>query len=136
MSPVSETTVVMARNCSSLLVMDEPPSATFLYPNAYPVSAIVAPWRVIRKRQAEAPPEPNASEPVVCRSHSRCQGPSHAKSQEPQRSFFRDPQGYLFRREADFAGLAQNGQGSCVARTQTGFRNPSRPDGRACRPAQ
>src|SRR5580698_6091477 len=28
MSPVSETTVVMARNCSSLLVMGEPPSAT------------------------------------------------------------------------------------------------------------
>jgi hypothetical protein len=26
--------VVMARNCSSLLVMDEPPSATFPYPSA------------------------------------------------------------------------------------------------------
>jgi hypothetical protein len=26
---VSETTVVMVRNCSSLLVMDEPPSAIF-----------------------------------------------------------------------------------------------------------
>src|SRR4029077_9154128 len=74
MSPVSETTVVMARNCSSLLVMDEPPSATFLYPNAYPVPAIVAPWRVISKRQAGAPPEPNASEPVVCRSHSHREG--------------------------------------------------------------
>ena len=55
MSPVSETTVVMARNWSSLLVMDEPPSATSLYPNEYPVSAIVAPRRVISKREAEVP---------------------------------------------------------------------------------
>jgi hypothetical protein len=36
MSPVSETTVVMARNWSSLLVMDEPPSATSLYPTSTP----------------------------------------------------------------------------------------------------
>ena len=43
MSPVSETTVVMVRNCSSLLVMVEPPSAGF---------AIVAPARVIRKARA------------------------------------------------------------------------------------
>jgi hypothetical protein len=42
----------MVRNWSSLLVMDEPPSAASLYPNEYPVSAIVAPRRVIRKREA------------------------------------------------------------------------------------
>jgi ferritin-like metal-binding protein YciE len=36
--------------------MDEPPSATSLYPNEYPVPAIVAPRRVIRKREAESPP--------------------------------------------------------------------------------
>src|SRR5208282_6372673 len=44
MSPVSETTVVTARNCSSLLVMDEPPSQVL-------PAAIVARPRVIRKRQ-------------------------------------------------------------------------------------
>jgi ferritin-like metal-binding protein YciE len=54
--------------------MDEPPSATSLYPNEYPVSAIVAPRRVISKREAEVPPEPNAFEPVPCCSHCNCEG--------------------------------------------------------------
>jgi hypothetical protein len=44
MSPVSETTVVQARNCSSLLVMDKPPWQVLR-------AAIVARPRVIRKRQ-------------------------------------------------------------------------------------
>src|ERR1700722_2850149 len=134
MSPVSETTVVMVRNWSSLLVMDGPPSATSLYPNEYPVRTIVAPRRVISKREAEAPPEPNASELVPCRSHRHRQGAPQGKPQEPKRSVLRDPQGYLFRREADSARSAQNGQGSCVPRTQAGFRDPSRPDGRSRRP--
>src|ERR1700722_2800615 len=64
MSPVSETTVVMARNWSSLLVMDEPPSATSLYPNEYPVPVIVAPRRVISKREAWGPAA--ALRPLLC----------------------------------------------------------------------
>src|SRR5580692_129264 len=59
MSPVSETTVVMPRNWSSLLVMDEPPSATSLYPNE-----IVAPRRVISKREAWGPAA--ALRPLLC----------------------------------------------------------------------
>src|ERR1700684_751238 len=35
----------------------------------FTLPAIVAPRRVISKREAEAPPEPNASEPVLGHSH-------------------------------------------------------------------
>src|SRR5271156_6055335 len=62
----------------------------------FTLPAIVAPRRVISKREAEAPPEPNASKPVLGHSHVIIKERPYAESQEQsRRSVFRDPQGYL-----------------------------------------
>src|SRR5580698_7981328 len=105
MSPVSETTVVMARNCSSLLVMDGPPSATS-FRRLSRLGASYASAKPKRGRNLTPP------EPVLCLQNP--QGAPNAEPEEPQRFVLRDPQGYLFRREANSARPAKNGQGSFV----------------------
>src|SRR5271166_3214291 len=56
--------------------------------------------------------------------------------QSPRRTVHRDAEGHLFRREADPAGPAEDGQGSDVSRPQGGFRDSPGRDGKPGRTSE
>src|SRR5271166_3330920 len=77
--------------------------------------------------------------PPLLSSGCNAKGAHHAHSQilqSARRTVHRDAEGHLFRREADPAGPAEDGQGSDVSRPQGGFRDSPGRDGKPGRTSE
>ena len=155
MSPVSETTVVMARNCSSLLVMGEPPSGRFRVRLSRPRASYASRGRWTKRRaifggsilggcrcskpsrfrpgQDRGRSDRNLISPSLFLDMSQRQERAMPNRKNLEELFSETLKDIYFAEKQILRALPKMAKEAAITRTQAGLRNPSRADGRSRR---